>query len=590
MLVALDTHAELAGLARQIERAGSLRFRLVALGLSLSADDIAQRRNMRDLVVGQRATLDQLIRGDAVHGVPACGTPETCRRLRAHRTRWDEVFVPWFTAPPTPDVWRPEVVEELERLDATAHLMATEAESRLESSIKKAIATALMGILIIMLVGVGVWDVFHRIRKLETAARRAPYEHSVRELAGDSDEVATLAGALANALDELRERNDARQHVRIAAHLARLPTIDAGIQELGREVADLVPHEQLLLFPPSLATEAHDGWLLVGDEARRISLDDTQTLPIDPERLDDGELLSQLFGAERCRHGLVVPLHAGEAHGLLALGREAPEFTKRELDAVIGIAPVISSAAERMRLQERVRVTEQIATFGGVSRMLAHELRNPLNSLALHAQLVKRRIPRMDLAAKEAEKLRGHLDVLTSEVSRLDELVRTHLSTGAGGPMNLELIDLGELIQEIERVHRPAAEEQGVALSTACADNLTLLIDRAKILQMLHNLVRNALEALAGRSDSELTLSLARVEAGAQIRIRDNGPGMKDPAAAFRPGVTSKRWGTGMGLPLSQQIARRHGGRLVANALEGGGLELVLTLPERTSLTPPDPS
>ena len=102
--------------------------------------------------------------------------------------------------------------------------------------------------------------------------------------------------------------------------------------------------------------------------------------------------------------GLLVPLR-GEAHplGLLALARAHP-FTDREADVARVLAPVLASALLRLRLTDRLLLTEQMATVGGFSRMVAHEVRNPLNSMGLHLQLIGRLLKGLPIPEETASR------------------------------------------------------------------------------------------------------------------------------------------------------------------------------------------
>jgi signal transduction histidine kinase len=397
-----------------------------------------------------------------------------------------------------------------------------------------------------------------------------------------------LAQTLTLTLVARRLLRDRDRHGRLAALLATLPGMREGAASLGAELGRLVPHEVALLCrfgevgAPDQTWRLADGRAALLDEACRAPMPDEVAVAIDAE-VERHELLR----AEGLACWLLAPLRAGaRAVGALALGRREGGFAAAELDVVGRASPVLASALERLRLQEQLRRAGEEATFGGLGRMVAHEVRNPLNNLILHAHRVERFAARLPPGSEEQRLLAGHAEVLRGELGRLDAMVCGVLELGRGAAAPRERADLRTVVEEVCRVHAPALAEQGVAVSLDLGASPALVeIDRARIVQVMHNLFTNALDAMAHGANKGLWIGL-RAQAGTwAVVVRDSGPGVGDPERIFSPGYTTKPLGSGMGLMISRRIAHLHGGQLSARTAPAGGAELALTLPAVQSST-----
>jgi len=193
-------------------------------------------------------------------------------------------------------------------------------------------------------------------------------------------------------------------------------------------------------------------------------------------------------------------------------------------------------------------------------RQLAHEIKNPLGGLRGAAQLLSR-----ELASDE---LREYTNVIISEADRLAALVDTLL--GPGGPPRKEPVNVHELTEYVLKLVEPELMP-GIAVRRDYDPGLPLIaLDRDQMVQALLNLVRNAVAALAGqgtlvvrtRATTNFTIGEVRHRAIASVEIEDDGPGIPPELAdsVFYPLVTGRPDGTGLGLPVAQDLVARHGG------------------------------
>ena len=193
-------------------------------------------------------------------------------------------------------------------------------------------------------------------------------------------------------------------------------------------------------------------------------------------------------------------------------------------------------------------------------RQLAHEIKNPLGGLRGAAQLLERALPEPEL--------REYTQVIISEADRLRALVDELL--GPGGMPNRQQQNVHELLQHVYRL-LVAEASPGVSILRDYDPSLPpLLLDRTQMIQALLNLAKNALQAvgtqgtlvLRTRARSNVTLGGVRHRLLASIEIEDDGPGIPEDLqeTIFYPLVTGREDGTGLGLPLAQELVNRHGG------------------------------
>ena len=296
----------------------------------------------------------------------------------------------------------------------------------------------------------------------------------------------------------------------------------------------------------------------------------------------------------KIRSGLIVPLAARERLlGLLLLScAEDHRWTEDAVEVAEALAAQASVALENARLfeearqayqelreaQERSLRSEKMAVLGTFASGLAHEVRNPLNSIALQLSVLDRRIARCEPAlGKEMAELSG---VIREEVKRLDGLVGDFLLFSRADRIRYQSADLEQLIDEVVHLLRPEARAAGVTIRRQRAGEPIppARMDGEKMKQVVMNLLRNAVEAMA--DGGVVTLESGLVDGRARVVVRDTGPGLPPGIDVFQLFVTTKPKGTGLGLSIVQQIVLQHGGDVAAAASEPGqGACFTVTLP-----------
>jgi nitrogen fixation/metabolism regulation signal transduction histidine kinase len=233
--------------------------------------------------------------------------------------------------------------------------------------------------------------------------------------------------------------------------------------------------------------------------------------------------------------------------------------------------------------RRRLSASTRAAAWREVARRVAHEIKNPLAPIRAAVETLRR------LRARDDPEFDGYFDEATrtvlNEVHRIANIVTEFTRFARLPPPRPAPVDLVELARQVVRLHDAAAAGGARVSLTVEGDPPPVLADRDQIVQVVTNLVQNALEAVAGDSDGDVRVTLASSPPHVTVTVRDNGPGISPDIAPrlFEPYATTKAQGTGLGLAIAQRIAIEHDGELsyVAELGTPGGATFRLTLPER---------
>jgi signal transduction histidine kinase len=252
---------------------------------------------------------------------------------------------------------------------------------------------------------------------------------------------------------------------------------------------------------------------------------------------------------------------------------------------------MVERLGESRALEERLHVAERATAMGRLASALAHEIRNPLNSISLTIDHVRTRLAPEDPARRgESEAL---MATLKSEVTRLNRLVGDFISFGQPARLDPRPCDVGAVVRETAALVEHKARDQAIQIEEDVPAGLPATVADPELLKTCFlNLVLNAFEAMPGGG----RLSLAvRLEDGAlppaiAVRVSDTGVGMSPEAAAsaFEPYFSTKETGVGLGLALVSRIVEGHGGSITLDSTPGQGTSVRLLLPVRAPAAAPE--
>jgi len=217
------------------------------------------------------------------------------------------------------------------------------------------------------------------------------------------------------------------------------------------------------------------------------------------------------------------------------------------------------------------------AAWSEVARRLAHEIKNPLTPIQLSAERLQLRLE-PKLAADDATLLQRSVSTIVSQVDAMKTLVNEFRDYARLPAARLLPLDLNALVAQVLALYGDATDRG--RLVAACTPGLPMIAgDAAQLRQVVHNLVQNALDAVAEQADGRVRVitELVQGERGqtraVRLAVEDNGPGFAEKVLkrAFEPYVTTKSKGTGLGLAVVKKIADEHGARLRAGNLGADG-------------------
>ncbi len=239
------------------------------------------------------------------------------------------------------------------------------------------------------------------------------------------------------------------------------------------------------------------------------------------------------------------------------------------------------------RAERRARAAERLAEIGSMTSGLAHEIRNPLSTIALNAELLREALADLDADPEQRARLERRLASLQRETERLRDILEDFLHYAGQVHIEPTPTDLNQLVDELIDFFQPQADAQSVRIH-AQLDTQPLIarVDAPKLKQALLNLFLNAVQAMQ-ETDAPRELILrtrrdtSRTPPAAVIHVIDTGPGIPDEVRdrIFQPYFTTKAAGTGLGLATSRRIVEAHEGELEVYSKQGAGTEFRIVLP-----------
>ena len=223
------------------------------------------------------------------------------------------------------------------------------------------------------------------------------------------------------------------------------------------------------------------------------------------------------------------------------------------------------------------------AAWGEVARRLAHEIKNPLTPIQLSAERLRRKYLHT-MSSDEAQILDRATHTIVQQVEAMKEMVNAFSNYARAPDLDITPFDLEKLAHEVVDLYR--AQESGIEIGLQADRSLPKIeADVGRIRQILHNLIRNSIEALESSDHGHILVTASAADLNGikvvEIVVADNGPGFQTGAVSqvFDPYVTTKPRGTGLGLAIVKKLVEEHAGTIEAENREEGGAMIRIQLP-----------
>jgi len=250
----------------------------------------------------------------------------------------------------------------------------------------------------------------------------------------------------------------------------------------------------------------------------------------------------------------------------------------QEKSTQIGALLIMRDAESVRRIGDEIEMSRRLSASGRVTGGVAHEVKNPINAIVLHLQLLQNKLAQLD------PDTRRHMDIIGNEIHRLDRVVQTLVDFMRARELHLVEVDLRRVLDDVALLAAPDAEQHGVTIKRDMPDEpLPVKADLDFMKQALLNVVLNGIQAMP--QGGQLTLSAHRDENAVFAEVRDRGMGIAQDVQdkIFELYFTTKKNGNGIGLAQTYQILQWHYGSVEFASAEGEGTTFRFRLPLATS-------
>ncbi|HLH08669.1 MAG TPA: ATP-binding protein [Terriglobales bacterium] len=226
------------------------------------------------------------------------------------------------------------------------------------------------------------------------------------------------------------------------------------------------------------------------------------------------------------------------------------------------------------RIEDEIELSRRLAAIGRLTSGVAHEVKNPINAIVLHLEVLREKLPTLEPDSSR------HLDVISSEIKRLDRVVQTLVDFTRPVELRLMETDLRRTLEDVVLLAIPDASQHGVRIVRQIAsEQLPVRVDSDLIKQALLNVVINGVQAMP--EGGELKIVASRNADEVEIRIQDQGQGVPTEVRdkIFNLYFTTKKGGSGIGLAMTYRVMQLHNGSIDFESRNGNGTTFFLRLP-----------
>jgi len=242
---------------------------------------------------------------------------------------------------------------------------------------------------------------------------------------------------------------------------------------------------------------------------------------------------------------------------------------------IMGAVAVIHDITEFKKLEEETKRSERLSALGNLAAGVAHEIRNPLNTISIASQRLK---SEFTVGSNKTE-YENFLKSIIDETKRLNNIVNQFLSLTKAQKLSLVSVNIREFLEELLSLLKLEAEEKKISWNTNLKAEANLKIDREEMTKALLNIILNAIQAT--EPGGRISVVTSKNNGDFLIKISDTGKGIPkdDLSKIFQPYFTTKERGTGLGLSIAHRIISDHKGKIEVESEVGKGTTFTIYLP-----------
>jgi PAS domain S-box-containing protein len=249
----------------------------------------------------------------------------------------------------------------------------------------------------------------------------------------------------------------------------------------------------------------------------------------------------------------------------------------------IGALLTLRDSESVHRIEDEIELSRRLAAIGRLTSGVAHEVKNPINAIVVHLEVLRQKLKEID------PDTRRHMDVIGSEIQRLDRVVQTLVDFTRPVELRLVEVDLHKLVDEVVMLASPAAAQHDVRIERKVGtEPIRARIDSDLVKQAVLNIVLNGVQAMP--QGGSLRIATRRETDSALITIRDHGAGIPPDIRdkIFNLYFTTKKGGSGIGLAMAYRVVQLHHGSLEFTSIADHGTTFYLRFPlaESTTIDP----
>ena len=251
----------------------------------------------------------------------------------------------------------------------------------------------------------------------------------------------------------------------------------------------------------------------------------------------------------------------------------------QESGTPIGALLTLRDTESVRRIEDEIEMSRRLSASGRLTRGVGHEVKNPINAIVLHLQLLQDKLQKID------PDTRRHMDIIGNEIQRLDRVVQILVDFTRPRELHLEEMDLRRILDDVASLAAPDAEQHGVNIVRVLPEEpLSVKVDSDFIKQAFLNIVLNGVQAMPG--GGTLSIAARREEDSVLTEIQDQGGGIPSEIQdkIFELYFTTKKGGSGIGLAQTYQIMQWHYGSVDFVSSDGQGTTFRLRMPLAESL------